>query len=133
VNDGLGHHVGDDVLRLVAQRLAATIRPTDFVARLHGDEFAVIISDIDAPLSAGEVDLVVGRIVAALDLSITTVSPALSVSASIGYVRDGAAYDDPEAILRDADAAMYRSKRDGRNRATAHVAGAADAHRATRA
>jgi diguanylate cyclase (GGDEF)-like protein len=119
VNDTLGHHVGDDILRLAAQRLTTTVRSIDFVARLHGDEFAVLVADAGTYMNAGEIDEIVERIHAALDLTTAGALP-IRVSASIGYVRDGCGYADPEDVLRHADDAMYRSKRDGRNRATAY-------------
>lgn len=129
VNDTHGHHAGDDVLRLTAQRLAATVRPTDFVARLHGDEFAVMIGDVRADPTGSEIDDIVGRIHAALDLRIDAAVPAIRITASIGYVRDGTSYDDPEALLRAADDTMYRSKRDGRGRVTAHEPAGGDRRR----
>jgi GGDEF domain-containing protein len=101
-------------------RLSTAVRPADLVARLHGDEFAVIIRDICVEDGSGEIEDIVGRLRLALDLSVDTPTTPLRVSASIGYVRDGATYRDAERLLHDADSAMYRSKINGRNRATAH-------------
>jgi diguanylate cyclase (GGDEF)-like protein len=120
VNDALGHQAGDQVLRLAGYRLSTAVRPADLVARLHGDEFAVIIRDICVDDGSGEIEDIVGRLRLALDLSVDTPTTPLRVSASIGYVRDGATYRDAERLLHDADSAMYRSKINGRNRATAY-------------
>jgi diguanylate cyclase (GGDEF)-like protein len=116
VNDTLGHHAGDATLRRAARQLVDALRPTDFAARLHGDEFAVVVRGADHE----HVDTVVARIRTALNFAVETGPNAIQISASIGFVRDGASYADPETLLRDADAAMYRSKSSGRDRATAH-------------
>jgi diguanylate cyclase (GGDEF)-like protein len=109
VNDTLGHQVGDKVLQLAARRLSAAVRPIDFVARLHGDEFAVMFCVSDST-DVGEIDAIVERLHDALEMSIETPTTPIRISASIGCVRDGASYRDPEALLHDADSAMYRAK-----------------------
>jgi len=119
VNDSLGHHAGDELLQLAAHRLAAAVRPSDFVARLHGDEFAVLI--VTALPDSNEIDAIIARLHDALELSVETPTTPIRISASIGYVGDGASYLDPEQLLRDADCAMYRSKMDGRDRATVYA------------
>jgi diguanylate cyclase (GGDEF)-like protein len=118
VNDALGHRAGDEVLRTVAYRLSSAVRPVDLVARLHGDEFAVIVRDIRLEEGTAEIDDIVGRLCAALSFAIDSPATPLRISASIGYVRDGASYRDAERLLHDADSAMYRSKLGGRDRAT---------------
>jgi len=120
VNDTLGHHAGDGVLRMAAYRLSSAVRPVDLVARLHGDEFAVIIRDISFDHDSEEIEDIVGRLRDALAFSIDTPTAPLRISASIGYVRDAASYRDAEQLLRDADSAMYHSKLAGRDRATAY-------------
>jgi diguanylate cyclase (GGDEF)-like protein len=114
VNDTLGHHAGDAALRTVAQRLTSVVRPNDLVARLHGDEFAAILTDVGDG-SAWAVDSVVARIGAALVFTVEGPGTSVGLSASIGYVRDGRSYSDASALLHDADSAMYRSKVGGRN------------------
>jgi diguanylate cyclase (GGDEF)-like protein len=120
VNDALGHHAGDEVLREAGFRLSSAVRPVDLVARLHGDEFAVIIRDISLDAGSAEIEDIVGRLHDALNFSIETPAAPLRISASIGYVREGAAYRDAERLLRDADSAMYLSKVGGRDRTTVY-------------
>ncbi|MDQ1519451.1 MAG: hypothetical protein QOI55_524 [Actinomycetota bacterium] len=113
INDSLGHAAGDEVLRVVAKRLAALVRPADTVARLGGDEFVVLCDDIEGVRGA---ELIAERVSAALQAPVTAGGTDVVVSASIGI----AVIDDPtldaETLLRDADAAMYRAKERGRDR-----------------
>lgn len=119
VNDTLGHHAGDDALRTAAQRLSAAVRPIDTVARLHGDEFAVLFEHIGSNEREEAVDAVVARIGSALVFAVESATRTIQLTASIGFVRDGLRYPDSTALLNDADSAMYRSKVAGRNMATA--------------
>jgi diguanylate cyclase (GGDEF)-like protein/PAS domain S-box-containing protein len=111
INDSLGHHVGDELLKIVAARLKNCIRETDLVARLGGDEFAVIQSN------AGDVaDVVefVTRIHEAIRQPYQCLGHQLSTDASIGIAlapRDGT---DLEQLIKNADLAMYAAKADGR-------------------
>ncbi|WBV41930.1 EAL domain-containing protein [Pseudoroseomonas cervicalis] len=112
VNDALGHHVGDALLRTVAQRLKATARAEDLVARLGGDEFAIVQTAIQGPEDAAAL---AQRIMAALAAPVEADGHNLSAAASIGITlspRDGA---DPDELLRNADLAMYRAKAEGRH------------------
>lgn len=123
VNDSLGHLAGNALLVEVARRLRGLLRQpvavpggrsADTVARLSGDEFAVLLRDrirSTAPMT------VAARLQAALSAPVTLGSETAFVSASIGIVPSIAGYDDTEAILRDADIAMYRGKREGKARA----------------
>ena len=113
VNDGFGHAAGDELLRMIAARLASAIRDSDTAARLAGDEFLVLI-DV-APLDGPE--LVAERILELLrqpfDMT-AEIGRQLTVTASIGI-----AMGEPETaeeLLRDADVALYEAKRAGRNR-----------------
>lgn len=112
INDMLGHSAGDRLLRDIADRLRAGMRESDLIARLGGDEFAILQADVgnaeDAANFAQRILDVVGFCSPAEDLTLTT-------SASIGVVihpKDGA---DAEELLKNADMAMYRAKRDGGN------------------
>ena len=112
VNDTLGHAVGDKLLRQVAERLSKSVRTSDTVARLGGDEFAVVLNNLSAP----EDTAVVGqKIVAAFQAPFQVEGHSLLSTLSIGaalYPNDST---DQETLLKNADAAMYRSKEAGRN------------------
>jgi diguanylate cyclase (GGDEF)-like protein len=113
VNDTLGHDAGDEVLVEVAARLRRGVRASDTVARLGGDEFVIVCPE-DADAAA--VEQLAERLRAALAEPVAIHGGSCSVTASIGI----AAADDastPAEALRAADAAMYRAKRQGRNRA----------------
>jgi diguanylate cyclase (GGDEF)-like protein len=131
VNDRLGHQQGDNLIRRVAATLRERVRSTDIVARLSGDEFAVLMpqSDIEGALQLGE-DLrveVADTFVGDPDLAGATISVGVTM---FGVESDGGA----EAVLAAADQAMYRAKADGRNRVSffeAPVEDAADFRRLT--
>jgi len=110
VNDQWGHHAGDEVLREVATRLRAAMRTGDQIARLAGDEFAIMIDRIDGP---GEVALVSERVLATLSTPFSVEGRVVSITASIG-VAQSLAGDDVSDLLRRADMAMYAAKRRGK-------------------
>jgi diguanylate cyclase (GGDEF)-like protein/PAS domain S-box-containing protein len=112
INDSLGHAAGDDVLRALAPRLTAAVRPSDTVARLGGDEFLVICIAADAARQATKV---ADRLATAINRPLALYSGEHYFTASIGITLAGQE-DTPESLLRDADAAMYRAKRRGRGR-----------------
>jgi diguanylate cyclase (GGDEF)-like protein/PAS domain S-box-containing protein len=112
INDSLGHDVGDHLLQAVAQRLLACVRSTDTVSRQGGDEFVILLSEVthtkDAALSAE-------KILLALSTPYVIDQHKLRVTASIGivtYPDDGI---DVEALMKNADLAMYHAKDSGRN------------------
>ncbi len=113
VNDSLGHNVGDDLLRAIAQRMREAVRGGDTVGRLGGDEFMVVLEEV-ADLS--EVTGIARKLIAALAQPVAVAGHELKVSASIGislYPDDGWSRD---TLLRAADTAMYAAKERGRNR-----------------
>jgi diguanylate cyclase (GGDEF)-like protein/PAS domain S-box-containing protein len=110
VNDGLGHAIGDELLRVVADRLQAAIRQGDTVARLGGDEFGVLFEPVRGP---GEAVLVANRLLAAFDAPFAVGQRKLVVRASAGIALADA---DAAEVLRDADVAMYRAKAAGKGR-----------------
>ncbi len=115
VNDCFGHAHGDALLREMARRLVATVRPADTLARLGGDEFTVLLEDLE---DAGEAARVAARLERGLLEPFTVAGRPLHVTASIGLAAGSAAYDAPGDVLRDAEIAMYQSKTAGRARLT---------------
>ena len=111
VNDSLGHAAGDRLLIAIAERLRAAVRPADTVARFGGDEFVVLCEDLH---DAAEAEIVVGRIHAALEAPVLVEGHEIVPAASIGVAVSRSAADPPDRLLRDADAAMYRAKAEGR-------------------
>jgi diguanylate cyclase (GGDEF)-like protein/PAS domain S-box-containing protein len=112
VNDTLGHAVGDKLLRQVAERLLKSVRASDTVARLGGDEFAVVLNNLSTPEDA---TVVAHKIVTAFQAPFQVEGHSLLATLSIGaalYPNDSI---DQETLLKNADAAMYRSKEAGRN------------------
>ena len=114
VNDSLGHAVGDQLLQEVARRLAGVVRPSDTVARLGGDEFVVLCDDLE---SADQCRSVADRLTEALRRPVDVGATQVTLGGSVGIALTSDANAEPEALLRDADAAMYRAKERGRGRA----------------
>ena len=113
VNDTLGHEVGDRLLQQLAIRLRDCARAEDTVARLSGDEFTMILPEMQAPTDAA---IVANRIMEALQSPLVAGGHELYMSASLGicvWPTDG---EDPGTLIRNADIAMYRAKAQGRNR-----------------
>jgi diguanylate cyclase (GGDEF)-like protein/PAS domain S-box-containing protein len=113
VNDTLGHGAGDDVLKAITERVCACVRVTDTVSRLAGDEFTVILENLNHPEEAG---LVAAKIIAVIGRVITTRAGECSVGASIGIAACAHERMDAEELLRRADAAAYVAKDAGRGR-----------------
>jgi diguanylate cyclase (GGDEF)-like protein/PAS domain S-box-containing protein len=116
VNDSLGHRAGDEVLLQVADRLRAAVRPSDTVGRFGGDEFVVLCEDVDDEAMARTI---AARLADAFAQPFRAGGDDHVLGASIGVALMDAGADailDPDALLRDADAAMYRAKEAGRGR-----------------
>ncbi|SDF81313.1 diguanylate cyclase (GGDEF) domain-containing protein [Lentzea fradiae] len=109
VNDSLGHHSGDLLLRQVANRLSWAVRDTDLVARLGGDEFAVLLPGVG---SAENATMVAEKILTALAMPVTLEGLELEVAGSVGVALCPADSGDGAELLRHADSAMYAAKRD---------------------
>ncbi|WP_162007853.1 EAL domain-containing protein [Heliorestis convoluta] len=112
INDTLGHSAGDILLQSVAQRLAVRLESVDLFARIGGDEFTVLISNIEQDCDAGIIALAIQE---ELELPFQVQGNVFNVSSSIGisiYPDDG---EDIESLLQAADTAMYQAKRLGRN------------------
>lgn len=112
INDRYGHATGDQVLIAATRRMTANVRSTDFVARLSGDEFLVVLAAVESESAAIRI---AQTLVQSLAATVQVQGVALSVTASIGvaqYPRDGSTVDE---VLRAADAAMYAAKRAGKN------------------
>jgi len=120
VNDTLGHAAGDEVLVTVAQRLRGCLRGQDVPARLGGDEFAVLLYDITQPDVA---TAIADRIIEVISEPVQLRAGPARVGASIGISFSGPGAQDLNALLREADLAMYRAKRNGRGRRETHAAG----------
>ena len=112
VNDSLGHPVGDELLRKVAERLQTTLRPTDTAARLGGDEFAVVQSGVN---DAAGAERLAKRIVDLLGRSYMVEGHLINIGASVGVALAPADGNDPHDLIKNADLALYRAKADGRD------------------
>ncbi len=112
INDSLGHHVGDRLLLEVADRLVACVRSQDSVARQGGDEFVIVLTEQH---DENEIIAVVSRLLEVISQPWVDEGQEYGLSCSVGvscYPQDG---DDPDALLRCADAAMYKAKASGRS------------------
>lgn len=112
INDTLGHHVGDQLLQRVAERLSHCVRETDTVARLGGDEFVIILTRVK---DIAAVEAMAAKIVQEIGRTFHVARQDVRSGTSVGvaiYRRDG---NDPGELLQKADLAMYRAKASGRN------------------
>ncbi|HXA28051.1 MAG TPA: EAL domain-containing protein [Candidatus Angelobacter sp.] len=119
VNDSLGHATGDRVLKTIAERLRGAVRPGDTVARFGGDEFVILCEDMGSEAVLALADRL-GSIIA---LPVHMGAQGTVVTASIGVALAPRAAVEPESLIRDADAAMYRAKDRGRARCEIFDAG----------
>ena len=110
VNDRFGHAAGDELLRKVARRMSDCVRAGDTICRYGGDEFVILLPDVESAEAANVADIVAQKIRARLALPYTVDRTVLGITVSVGI----AIYCDPRQssaeLLRQADAAMYRAK-----------------------
>lgn len=112
INDSMGHEAGDDLLRIIAERLRCLIRTVDTVARMGGDEFVIALSQVDDERA---VACIVEAVLATIGMPMTICNQEVTVSASIGACIFPDDAKDVSEMIRNADAAMYRAKDAGRN------------------
>jgi len=119
INDTLGHHVGDLLLKAVAKRLLRCVRETDTVARLGGDEFAVMLTNLGDAQGAGTVaEAIIATVADPFGIDAHEVLTSASIGITV-YPDDA---DDSDQLLKNADMAMFRSKAEGRDRYHFYVA-----------
>ncbi len=112
VNDSLGHHIGDELLQVVALRVMATLRKPDTLARLGGDEFVILLESVADDNSPGKV---AQQIIDVLQQPLEVSGYRLNISASIGIAVYPDDCTDIHALIKNADNAMYQAKARGRN------------------
>src|SRR5581483_2737857 len=110
INDTLGHGAGDEVLREVGARLQQSLRQGDFIARMGGDEFVILLRRTNA---VDEIEHIVARLIRTVSAPITVRDREVCVGVSVGCAVFPEHGTDPEALTAHADAAMYRAKEDG--------------------
>ncbi len=113
INDSRGHGAGDELLMIASERLLASVRNVDTVARLAGDEFTVILEDLNAPADAEAVAM---KLVEAMRPAMRIGGSFVHVSTSVGLALLEPGDSDPASLLRRADEALYAAKRAGRDR-----------------
>ncbi|RJF97821.1 putative bifunctional diguanylate cyclase/phosphodiesterase [Noviherbaspirillum saxi] len=111
VNDTLGHHSGDILLKVVARRLLECLRSGDVLCRIGGDEFAVILESVGASDGEGAAERILAALTAPFDVDVHEIY----VTASVGISRYPADARDLETLTRNADTAMYQAKGKGKN------------------
>jgi diguanylate cyclase (GGDEF)-like protein/PAS domain S-box-containing protein len=124
INDTLGHAGGDEVLRQFGARLQTCVRETDLVARLAGDEFVIVLEGLDQP-AGGE--RVAAKIIHAMSDPFDIEGQLRSITTSVGVAISDGHEDDPDALLKKADEALYLAKRSGKNGFATHKAKAPEA------
>lgn len=117
INDSLGHEVGDQLLRMFADRLGACLREEDYVsrsnvARLGGDEFLILLSGFDHPHAAGSV---ARRIIDPFEAPVELEGQEFHITVSVGVTVAPDDGDDVDTLIKNADTAMYHAKRQGKN------------------
>src|SRR5690606_35247870 len=111
INDSMGHAAGDHILREVANRMRQRIRPGDIVARLSGDEFVMVLRD----LSAAAAERITERTIEAIAEPYFLDTGVQHITASAGIAFTESPVEEPMQLVQQADLAMYKAKRAGRN------------------
>ena len=119
VNDAMGHAAGDLVLKTVAERLRGCVRSADTLARIGGDEFVVLL---EGCRSRADAEIVAGKIATAVSAPFALADGDAEISCSIGIAFHPSDGETAEALLRNADKAMYRAKEEGKNRFALYAA-----------
>jgi diguanylate cyclase (GGDEF)-like protein len=110
VNDTYGHEVGDRLMQAVAERLQTAVKPEDAVVRYGGDEFVLVVTDVPtAPIA----ERIAARVIKVIEMPFELGSDRIQISASIGVALAEANCEEPNDVVRDADAAMYQAKAHG--------------------
>jgi two-component system cell cycle response regulator len=121
VNDTHGHDIGDEVLREFASRVSANVRGIDLACRYGGEEFVVVMPDTDTEFAFSVAERL-RQSVEATQFAISRPPNAINVTVSIGIASSTGADDAADKLLHRADQALYRAKREGRNRVVAEAA-----------
>ena len=114
VNDSLGHDVGDQLLQIIARRLKEASRPMDFVGRLGGDEFCILVKNLKENTTKAIAQRAIDKISESLTLASRTINPTCSIGV-VHYPDDG---KDISGLFKAADVSMYRAKEKGKNQTT---------------
>ena len=112
INDTMGHQIGDELLVEVAKRLQGSVRRSDTVARIGGDEFVLVLDDLH---SVREAEIIAEKLVRALQPPILLGEQTLSITVSVGVCLYPEHGENEESLLKNADLALYRTKDSGRN------------------
>ncbi len=112
VNDNHGHDAGDSVLKKIASRLKSCVRESDTVARIGGDEFVILLTEIH---TADDAAVIADKVIQAVSQPITFTGLQLKVGASVGIALYPTNGNNPEHLLKQADSAMYATKNSGKN------------------
>ncbi|RLP55089.1 MAG: diguanylate cyclase [Ketobacter sp.] len=112
INDSLGHAVGDELLIAMAQRMSSVVRESDTVSRLGGDEFVIILPDLS---SVDDAVMICNKVVEAIRLPLTIGEHLLNVTTSVGLSVAPDHGMDMDALIKNADIAMYNAKQEGRD------------------
>jgi diguanylate cyclase (GGDEF)-like protein len=113
INDNYGHHYGDLLLKRVSMKLQEIVREIDIVARFAGDEFVILLKNITEGSIAVDI---AQRIVEILSEPILLIDKTVSIGASVGILYRHPKYSDAEQMLKDADIAMYKAKKEGKGK-----------------